>query len=231
MSRLRTVALPPLSRAFLQMLAAVAALSLTACATSAASSVAASAGHGRLTELSREEGPIVLCEHKVPEAVCTRHHPELVAQFKRAGDWCAPHGVPESQCLECHPDLTFDPLPNLPPDADVVWLSKQGEDVASLESHVVPGKVTVFDFYADWCAACRKVDGHVFKRLASGDRSIAYRKVNIVTWETPVAARYLTEVPGLPLIVVFGRDGKRVASLHGADLDALDKAIAAATGK
>jgi thiol-disulfide isomerase/thioredoxin len=206
----------------------VATLGLGACATTRSSSTAATDQHGRLTELSRVQGPIVLCEHKVPESVCTRHHPELVAQFKRAGDWCAPHGVPESQCLECHPDLTFDPLPKLPADADVVWLSRQGEDVPDLDTHAVKGKVTVFDFYADWCAACRKVDGHVFKRLASNDRTLAYRKINIVSWETPVAQRYMQEVPSLPLLVVYARDGKRFKSMHGADLDALEKAISEA---
>lgn len=202
-----------------------------ACATSPSSSTSAAPKHGQLTELSRVEGPIVLCEHKVPETVCARHHPELVARFKRAGDWCAPHGVPESQCLECHPDLTFDPLPKLAADADIAWLSREGEDVPDLTAHAVKGKVTVFDFYADWCAACRKVDGHVFKRLAGDDRSVAYRKINVVSWETPVAQRYLQEVPSLPLLVVYGRDGKRIKSLHGADLDALDKAIAEAAAR
>src|SRR5688500_13242139 len=91
-----------------RLLVTLFALSLTACATT---QNASSGGHGQLTELSRVEGPIVLCDHKVPESVCTRHHPELVANFKRANDWCAEHDVPESQCFECHPDLTFDPLP------------------------------------------------------------------------------------------------------------------------
>jgi thiol-disulfide isomerase/thioredoxin len=202
-----------------------AALLLASCATSSRD---AGAKHGTLTELSRVEGEIALCDHRVPESVCTRHHPELEARFKRAGDWCAPHGVPESQCLECHPDLTFTPLPKLAPDADVVWLSKEGEDVEALEPHVVRGKVTVFEFYADWCAACRAVDGWVYERIAGGDRDLAYRKLNIVSWETPVALRYMREVPSLPLLLVFGRDGQLVRSLHGADTEGLEAAISEA---
>ncbi len=184
--------------------------------------------HGKLSEMSRVEGEVVLCEHKVPEKVCTKHHPELVAQFQRAHDWCQPHGVPESQCLQCHPDLTFDPLPKLPQDADVQWLSRAGEDVPNLDVHAVKGKVTIFDFYAEWCAACRKVDGHVYKMIASGDKSVAYRKMNLVEWESPLAERYVTDVPSLPFVVIYGRDGKRYTTLHGADLAALDKAIAEA---
>ena len=199
-----------------------ASVLVAACATAAPKTPTP---HGKLTEMSRVEGDIVFCSHKVPENVCTKHHPELVAQFQRAGDWCAPHKVPESQCFECHPDLTFEPLPKLDAEADVVWLSKQGEDVPSLDAHAVKGKVTVFDFYADWCAACRKVDGHVYKRLAGGDKTLAYRKINIVSWESAVGQRYMKGVPSLPLILVYGRDGKLSKSLHGADLTALDAAI------
>jgi thiol-disulfide isomerase/thioredoxin len=187
--------------------------------------------HGKLSELSRVEGEIVLCEHKVPERTCTIHHPDLVPQFMRAGDWCTPHGVPESQCLKCHPDLTFEPLPALPPDADVAWLARSGEDVPSLEAHAVLGKVTVFDFYAEWCAACRKVDGHVYRRIANGDATLAYRKLNIVEWESALGQRYLRDVPSLPFVVVHGRDGKRFKTLHGADLAALDRVIAEARGR
>jgi thiol-disulfide isomerase/thioredoxin len=191
----------------------------------------ASSPHGKLSELSRVEGAITLCEHKVPAKVCARHHPELVAQFKRAGDWCEPHGVPESQCLECHPDLTFDPLPKLPEGADVAWLSRAGEDVPDLDAHAVKGKVTVFDFYAEWCAVCRNVDGHVYKRIAAGDGALAYRKLNVVEWESPLGQRYLKSVPTLPLVVVYGPDGKRFRALYGSDPAALDKAISEARSR
>jgi hypothetical protein len=44
-------------------------------------------------------------EHQVPESMCTRCNPTLVAAFKATGDWCDEHGLPESQCLACNPDL------------------------------------------------------------------------------------------------------------------------------
>jgi thiol-disulfide isomerase/thioredoxin len=201
------------------------ALVLVACASAPPNP---RAGHGRLSELSRVEGELVLCDHKVPSEVCTRHHPELVAGFKKVGDWCTPHGVPESQCFACHPDLTFEPLAKVGPEADIAVISKAGEDVGALELHAVKGKVTIFDFYADWCAACRKVDGHVYKRIAGGDK-LAYRKLNVVDWDSPIATRYVKNVPSLPYLVVFGPDGKQATAIHGADLAALDRAIAAAT--
>jgi thiol-disulfide isomerase/thioredoxin len=207
-------------------------LALSGCAASSPPPPgSAGSSHGKLSELSRVEGDVVLCDHEVPEQVCTRHHPELVAKFQRSGDWCQEHGVPESQCLTCHPDLTFDPLPQLGPDADIAWLAKAGEDVPSLELHAAKGKVTVFDFYADWCAACRKVDGHVYGKLAAGDKTIAYRKLNVVDWDSPLARRYVRKVPSLPFLVIHGPDGKRVATLHGADLAALDRALEKAAGR
>jgi len=190
----------------------------------------ASSPHGKLSELSRVEWIIVLCNHDVPEKVCVKHHPELVPQFKRAGDWCKEHDVPESQCLECHPDLTFEPLPRLPGGTDIGWLSKAGEDVPNLDAHAVKGKVTIFDFYADWCSVCRRVDGHVFKKLAAGD-PLAYRKLNVVEWDSPLGQRYLRDVPSLPLIVIYGKDGKRFRTLYGADLGLLDRAIVEASAR
>ncbi|UCG58006.1 MAG: efflux RND transporter periplasmic adaptor subunit [Phycisphaerales bacterium] len=47
-----------------------------------------------------------LCqEHGVPELVCTRCNPSLIAAFKARGDWCGEHGLPESQCALCNPNL------------------------------------------------------------------------------------------------------------------------------
>jgi thiol-disulfide isomerase/thioredoxin len=109
-------------------------------------------------------------------------------------------------------------------------LSKEGEDVASLEAHAVPGKVTLFDFYAVLCAPCRKIDAHVFALLGTRN-DLALRKLNVVSWETPLAERYLKSISDLPYVVVHGKDGKRVDAVAGFDLAALDKAIAKASGQ
>ncbi len=194
------------------------------CATGSASK-AEPVQMGTISDLSRVEGPAEFCEHKVPEQVCTRHHPELVAQFKAVNDWCPEHGVPESQCLLCHPDLTFEKLPTLREGADLKILAAKGEDVPDLAAHAVAGKVTVFDFYADWCAACREVDLHAYQLLNERD-DLAFRKLNVVDWDSALAKRYLAKVPNLPYVIVYGRDGKEVRSLQGLDLPALDKAIA-----
>ena len=50
-------------------------------------------------------------EHAVPESMCTRCNPSLVAAFKATGDWCPEHGVPESQCTLCNPSLKIERPP------------------------------------------------------------------------------------------------------------------------
>ncbi|MBL8765276.1 MAG: RND transporter [Phycisphaerae bacterium] len=44
-------------------------------------------------------------EHGVPESICTKCNPKLIADFKQKGDWCKEHSVPESQCIQCDPTL------------------------------------------------------------------------------------------------------------------------------
>lgn len=169
------------------------------------------------------------CVHGVACETCVKCHPELAATFKAAGDWCPEHGVPESQCGICHPEVVVPP-PEPPAGADFARLADAGQDVPSLDSHAVPGKVTIFDFYADWCGPCRQVDEHVFALLAKRS-DVAYRKLNVVSWETPLAKRYLANVPSLPYVVVYGRDGKRAGTMSGLKLDELDRAIALGSGR
>jgi thiol-disulfide isomerase/thioredoxin len=193
---------------------------LLACASSAPPAT----GHGAASTLSQASAGAPRCEHRVPREVCVRCNPSLAPKFKEARDWCAEHDLPESQCFACHPDLTFEPAAAAPRGADVVEISKAGEDVPDLAAHAPRGKVTVFDFYAAWCTPCRKIDAHV-AALLERRSDLAVRKLNVVSWETPIAARYLKDAPTLPLVVVYGRDGRKVGAIAGVNLGALDEAI------
>jgi thiol-disulfide isomerase/thioredoxin len=168
------------------------------------------------------------CPHRVPEEVCVRCKPERAASFKQKGDWCPEHDVPESQCLECHPDLDFSPPAAPPQGADVVQLVSDGGDLLALEPHRVPNKVTVFDFHAAWCPPCRKVDEHLYPTLATRP-DIAVRKIDVGSWDTPVAQRWLSEVPELPYLIIFDKNGRKVAAIAGAKLAEIDRALAEAS--
>jgi thiol-disulfide isomerase/thioredoxin len=192
---------------------------LSACAPAAAPP------HGSMSTLSQAtRADWKACEHRVPEEVCKRCHPELEADFKKVGDWCPEHGVPESQCLKCSPDLDFSPPEAAPEGADVQTIAHAGEDVAALEPFCAPGKVTVFDFYASWCPPCRKVDRHLYEQQR--ERGFAIRKLDVGTWSSPLAKHWLGEVRDLPYTVVYSAGCKRVAAVSGGDLPAIDRALA-----
>ncbi len=162
------------------------------------------------------------CLHGVACETCVRCHPDLATRFKAAGDWCPEHGVPESQCGICHPEVVVAP-PTPPPGADVQWIAT-GTDLPSLDPFAVRGKITVFDFYADWCGPCRHVDEHVFALLRRRN-DVAYRKLNIVTWESALARHYLSKVTSLPYAIIYGRDGRPAGTMTGLQLGDLDRAI------
>ena len=118
---------------------------------------------------------------------------------------------------------TYLPPAKYPAGADVRTISAAGESV-ELQDHVVAGKVTVFDFFAAWCRPCREVDAHLVAVLGGRD-DVAVRKLDVVDWDTPLAQRYLAEVPTLPYVVVYDRRGRPIAAIAGLDLVAIDRAL------
>ncbi len=118
---------------------------------------------------------------------------------------------------------SYAPALEFPAEFDVEWLSRAGED-ADLEAGVVPGKVTVFDFYAVWCGPCREVDREMRSILESSS-DVALRKLNVVDWSSPIAAHYLKRASALPYVVVYGVDGKKVDAIEGLNLKRLRRAI------
>jgi len=117
----------------------------------------------------------------------------------------------------------LDPPP-VPPAADVAWIAQNGEDVADLAAHRVRGKVTVIDFGAAWCEPCRQLDEHVIA-IAATRSDLAYRKLDIGDWDTPLAKHYLERVPALPYVIVYGKSGHQIDAFSRLDLKRLDRAI------
>jgi len=181
--------------------------------------------HGTITPMSvASKHDWKACKHDVPAEVCVQCHPERASKFKARGDWCEEHHRPESQCLLCHPDLDFSPPKTPPENADIAEIALSGKDLPALEPHRVAGKITIFDFYAAWCPPCRKVDEHLYPILAKRS-DIAIRKINVESWDTPLAERWLENVPELPYLVIYDKNGTKVRSIAGAKFGEIDGAI------
>ena len=91
---------------------------------------------------------------------------------------------------------------------DVVVVSKQGEDF-DVSSSLAKGKVTIIDFYADWCGPCKVLEKKLVEYMKEHP-GIALRKVNIVDWESVVARKHLEGVAGIPYLMVFDSSGNEL---------------------
>jgi thiol-disulfide isomerase/thioredoxin len=114
-----------------------------------------------------------------------------------------------------------------PPGADIITVVQDGADVPSLAALAVPGKVTVVDFVAIWCEPCRAMDRHMADVLRAR-ADVAYRRLEVGDWDSPLATRYLKRVPHLPYALVYAPSGALVREVGGLDPAALDAAIDAA---
>jgi thiol-disulfide isomerase/thioredoxin len=89
---------------------------------------------------------------------------------------------------------------------DIQVVSK-GEPL-NLRDHLVAGKYTLFDYYADWCPPCRHLSPRL-EEVARSHANLALRKIDIVDWSHPVARQQ--GVSDLPYLRLYGPDGKLVA--------------------
>lgn len=115
-----------------------------------------------------------------------------------------------------------------PSAADVATPVTDGHDLADLKTVLVTGKITIVDFYAPWCGPCRDVDKHVKDEVLKKRSDVAYRRINVVDWDSPIALHYMKSVKSLPYVIVFDGKGAQVDAITGLDLTRLDAAIAKA---
>ena len=86
------------------------------------------------------------------------------------------------------------------------YVFKRNGNAIHLSELLVPGKVTVVDFYADWCGPCKTIEPYL--RSLANDPLVAVRKVDIVGWGSPVAKQW--DLKSIPNMRVYDEQGKQV---------------------
>lgn len=118
------------------------------------------------------------------------------------------------------------PWAEAPPGADVVTIiTDGGRRTIELSDLVEKDRVTVIELTALWCEECRKQHAQLVNTAAE-NRLIAYRKLEVGDWQTPLGQQYLKDIAELPYTIVFGRGGQQIDDIVGVDLKRLDEAIA-----
>ena len=114
--------------------------------------------------------------------------------------------------------------PKAEKDAGDVKVISNGGQRVDLSSLLVPAKVTIVDFYADWCGPCRQLSPHL-EQMAREDPDVVLRKVNIVNWGTEVCHQF--NISSVPNVRVFDRQGRMVGQpTH--QLDSIASSVSAA---
>ena len=91
-------------------------------------------------------------------------------------------------------------------DRDVAAAGPAG---SAAELVPVPGRITVFDLWAEWCAPCRELDGRLAELARAHPGRLAVRKLDVVDPDSAAWRRHLG--PGrfeLPHLKVYGADGR-----------------------
>ena len=121
-------------------------------------------------------------------------------------------------------EADFSPLaPEVVKTLDIVAFD--GKSKVDIAKALAPGKITVVDFYADWCGPCHVLEARL-QRYMLAHPNVALRRIDIGKWNN-AGARQATQfgAGALPYVRVYDGKGKFVGAVVGGMWDEVLEAV------
>lgn len=83
----------------------------------------------------------------------------------------------------------------------------KGGSAVEVTDFLIPGRINIVDFYADWCGPCKALAPKL--EAQSKNTKYAVLKVDIADWNSPVARKY--QLQSIPHLKVYDGTGKLLA--------------------
>jgi copper chaperone CopZ len=109
----------------------------------------------------------------------------------------------------------------------------QGEDI-NLQDNLDNNKLTVFDFYADWCDHCIELGENLKKLISVNPDLFVVKKIHLPgeakdTFKLPVVKKYMKEEYGFPYIRIYDARGRML--YEGGDFAKIKQILNKNSGK
>lgn len=105
-------------------------------------------------------------------------------------------------------------------------VSFDGAKKVDLSTIAVAGKITVVDYWAEWCSPCHFLEKRL-QHLLNSDPKMALRRVNVGKWDNAAARQATAEfrLEALPYVRVYDARGKFVDEVTGGSWDQFLKVL------